>query len=56
LEAHVIDFDADIYGETVTVTPLRWLRGQRAFESPADLIAQLQLDVDECRSTSASLR
>ena len=56
LEAHVIDFDADIYGETVTVTPLRWLRGQRAFESPADLVAQLQLDVEECRSTSASLQ
>jgi riboflavin kinase/FMN adenylyltransferase len=56
LEAHIIDFDADIYGESVTVTPLRWLRGQRAFESPADLVAQLQRDVEECRGTSASLR
>lgn len=56
LEAHIVDFDADIYGETVTVVPLRWLRAQRAFASPADLAAQLQRDVEECRSVSASGR
>ena len=56
LEAHIVDFDSDIYDETVTVTPLRWLRAQRAFASPADLAAQLRRDVEECREVSASMR
>ncbi len=56
LEAHIVDFDADIYGETVAVTPLQWLRTQRAFASPADLAAQLQRDVEECRDVSESMR
>jgi FAD synthase len=49
LEAHVLDFDADIYDEVVTVWLCERLRGQRRFRSVDALIAQLRADVAESR-------
>ena len=54
LEAHIVDFDTEIYGETVDVIPVQWVRSQRTFSSAADLVAQLQRDVEDCRRWSAT--
>ncbi|MET0324759.1 MAG: riboflavin kinase [Ilumatobacteraceae bacterium] len=46
LEAHVIDFDGDLYGETVTVHLGAHLREQRTFDGVDSLIGQLRRDVE----------
>lgn len=44
LEAHLLDFDGDLYGQTATVTFWKRLRDERRFESPAALSAQIAQD------------
>lgn len=44
LEAHLFEFDGDLYGATLTVRFLTRLRGQRRFEGLDDLKAQLDAD------------
>ena len=50
LEAHLLDFDGDLYGETGTVAFERRLRRQRKFDSVEALVAQLHLDVARTRA------
>jgi len=50
LEAHVLDFDREIYGELVTVWLCAPIRPQRQFDSVDQLTAQLVRDVDQCRA------
>lgn len=50
LEAHVLDFDGDLYGQRVRVGLGARLRGQERYESSGKLIAQMQKDVDAVRS------
>ncbi len=45
LEAHVLDFDGDLYGQYVKVRFLEWLRGQERFDSVEALVAQMTRDV-----------
>jgi riboflavin kinase/FMN adenylyltransferase len=45
LEAHVLDFDDDLYDEVVTVFLCQRLRGQKRFPSLDALKEQLQQDV-----------
>ena len=49
LEAHLLDFEADLYGETARVEFVAHLRGQARFESAADLVAQMDRDVAATR-------
>lgn len=49
LEAHIFDFDEDIYGEFVRVLYKKRLRDEVAFESKETLIAQITKDVDEAK-------
>jgi riboflavin kinase/FMN adenylyltransferase len=49
LEAHLLDFDGDLYGQRARVRFRRRLRGQKRFESVDDLIAQMALDVEAVR-------
>ena len=44
IEAHIIDFDGDLYGRMVTVSPVKRLRDERRFPTLADLTAQLHAD------------
>ena len=48
-EAHVLDFDEDIYGEVVTVWMCAHLRDQMRFGSVDDLVVQLHADVAATR-------
>lgn len=49
VETHVIDFHADLYGQTVTVEFVARLRGQEKFASVDALIAQIAQDVAGAR-------
>ena len=49
LEAHVLDFDDDLYGETVTIWLCHRIRGQRRFSSLDALVTQLHDDIGACR-------
>ncbi len=44
LEVHILDFDREIYGETMTVTFLQRLRDERKFGSLGELVEQLGRD------------
>jgi riboflavin kinase/FMN adenylyltransferase len=45
VEAHLLRFDEDIYGEEMRVEFLRFLRGQRRFDRLDDLIVQMREDI-----------
>ena len=54
IEAHLIDFDEDLYGRTLRIAFIARLRGERRFPSVEDLIAQMHRDVDEAKELCAS--
>jgi riboflavin kinase / FMN adenylyltransferase len=49
VEAHVLDFDADLYGHRVSVGFSHRLRGQAVFAGTAELVAQMRADIDQAR-------
>jgi riboflavin kinase/FMN adenylyltransferase len=49
LEANVLDFDGDLYGQSVGVQFVERLRGEQRFNSVDDLVAQMQRDVAAAR-------
>ncbi len=51
VEAHLLDFDGDLYGQTISLVFDRRLRDQQAFDSADALTAQLRRDVEETRRT-----
>ncbi len=53
LEAHLLDFDGDLYGERAHVQFVQFLRSERKFDGIDALIAQLKTDVDHARTTLA---
>lgn len=44
IEAHIIDFNGDLYGQPLTLDIIAPLRRERRFASVDDLVAQLSLD------------
>jgi riboflavin kinase/FMN adenylyltransferase len=50
IEAYLLDWSGDLYGERLVVELWRRLRDERAFGSEADLVEQIARDVDETRS------
>ncbi len=50
VEAHILDFDGDLYGQTLTLSLGRYLRGEQAFPSVDALVKQIRADVKEARS------
>ena len=56
LEAHLLDFDGDLYGSHVEVTLVEFIRAQTRFESLDDLVDQLRADVRECHQILLELR
>jgi riboflavin kinase / FMN adenylyltransferase len=55
IEAYILDFDADIYGETLRIEFLDRLRGERRFEDPQALVAQMHRDVERTREIAQAL-
>jgi riboflavin kinase / FMN adenylyltransferase len=50
IEAFLIDWSGDLYGQKIRVEFLRRLRGERRFESVDALVEQMHADVDEARA------
>jgi riboflavin kinase / FMN adenylyltransferase len=50
VEAHLLDFDGDLYGERLVIQLWQRLRDEQAFASEADLIAQIAQDVENARN------
>ena len=54
VEAHLIDFDGDLYGRTLRIAFISRLRGERRFAGVEELIAQMHRDVEAARELCAS--
>lgn len=54
LEAHLLDFDGDLYGQEVAVRFVEHLRGEERFDSVEALVEQIQRDCDASRKILAS--
>ncbi|HEX7070374.1 MAG TPA: bifunctional riboflavin kinase/FAD synthetase [Rhodothermales bacterium] len=55
IEAHLFDFEADLYGATLTVEFVERMREERRFSSVEDLVQQLSRDEERCRAVLGTL-
>lgn len=53
-ETNIFDFDGDIYGETVTVSLLKFVRPERSFESIDALKAEVSANIEYARNYFAN--
>ena len=49
VEAYVLDFDGDLYGQRVKIRFREWVRGQERFDSTEALVEQMNADVEATR-------
>ncbi|MBO0768416.1 MAG: bifunctional riboflavin kinase/FAD synthetase [Solirubrobacterales bacterium] len=49
IEAYLIDFTGDLYGQELTLEFVARLRGELAFDNVEDLVAQMRVDVENTR-------
>jgi riboflavin kinase / FMN adenylyltransferase len=49
IEPHLLDFEEDLYGQRLVVELWQRLRDERAFPSEAELVAQIERDVEQTR-------
>jgi riboflavin kinase/FMN adenylyltransferase len=54
VEAYLLDFEGDLYGQTLRIAFLDRMRGEKRFESVDDLVAQMRLDVDQAREIASA--
>ncbi len=50
IEAFLLDFEGDLYGQELRIELWERLRDERAFESEEDLVRQIALDVEATRA------
>lgn len=50
IEAHLLDFDDDLYGSPLRLEFRRFLRGQQAFASLDELVRQMDVDISRARA------
>jgi len=53
VEAYLMDFDGDLYGETLRIAFVERMRGERRFESVDALVEQMKRDVEQARAICA---
>jgi riboflavin kinase / FMN adenylyltransferase len=54
VEAHLIDFAGDLYGELLQIAFLERIRDELAFEAVDELVAQMHRDVEAARGAAAT--
>jgi riboflavin kinase / FMN adenylyltransferase len=54
VEAYLLDFSGDLYGETLRIAFLERMRGEKRFESVDDLVAQMRLDAERAREIASA--
>jgi len=52
VEAYLLDWEGDLYGDRLVIELWRRLRDERAFASEADLVAQIAEDVEQTRAST----
>ena len=50
VEAHLLDFDDDIYGQLIELELIEWLRDEQRFSSADELAMQIKHDIKNARS------
>ena len=55
LEAHLFEFDDELYGEQLTIRFLDRIRAEQKFEGVSELINQIRRDIDDCIRLHESL-
>jgi riboflavin kinase/FMN adenylyltransferase len=50
IEAHLLDFEADLYGQTLALDFVARLRDEYAFPNAGALVAQIQDDIRQARA------
>jgi riboflavin kinase/FMN adenylyltransferase len=53
VEAHLIDFDGDLYGQTLRIAFIERMRGEKRFDSVDALVEQMNRDVAQAREIAA---
>jgi riboflavin kinase/FMN adenylyltransferase len=53
LEAHLFDFDGDLYGKAIRVEFVRKLRDEEKFDGLDALVAQMDQDAEQARAVLA---
>jgi riboflavin kinase/FMN adenylyltransferase len=56
VEAHLLDFDGDLYGKEMRLTFIERLRDERRFPGPEALLEQIQRDILQARAILGSHR
>jgi riboflavin kinase / FMN adenylyltransferase len=51
VEAHLIGFGGDLYGETLRIAFIERMRGEKRFESVEALVEQMNRDVEQAAAT-----
>ena len=54
VEAYLMDFEGDLYGQTLRIAFLERMRGEKRFDSVDDLVEQMHRDVDEARQIASA--
>jgi riboflavin kinase / FMN adenylyltransferase len=55
IEAYILDFDGDLYGQDLRLDFLQRLRGERRFETPEALVEQMHSDVERTREIAQAV-
>ncbi len=55
IEAYILDFEGDVYGQQLRLEFLQRLRGERRFDSPEALVGQMRSDVQRTREIAAAV-
>jgi riboflavin kinase/FMN adenylyltransferase len=50
VEAHLLDFSADLYGQTLRLEFVERLRGEQKFDGVQALVAQIGVDIEMART------
>jgi riboflavin kinase/FMN adenylyltransferase len=54
IEAYLLDYEGDLYGQTLRVAFVERLRGEKRFQSVDDLVEQMGRDVEQAREICAA--
>lgn len=54
IETHIFDFQGDLYGHTIAVEFVDFLREEKKFSSPQELVAQIRNDIEAARAIHAN--
>jgi len=55
IEVHLFDFNKNLYGKTIEVALLEWLRPDEKFDNPAMLVKQMQQDMKKAMAICRQL-